>query len=465
MTKPNREKLLVLQKTRAFAGVKIKPTPAGILQAQLYVRDDVKDLDRVEDDDYLEKMLVDLLETGLWAVDRSPEHPVLTKAISSQRGRRYVAAARDPVAVWALGHPVYWRSEADHKHRESASAVFERVRLFLRGVVLAQGGNDGDADALATTLLGSTTSSYARWDDFPAEVLRRVKVASDTASACEAHAEDGDVHCPRSEYDALTELGKYLDTLPRGADKNEPNATTALRLLQEHDERVEQAAWVVVMKRVHGDTPKIEKVNDERFHVSLEDAEAALATIPNDVTMSGLPRAAYEVREVAVTVFFLAEGEVTMKKRSAHPGFKHFSQKKADAAGRELHRLVEDFVLSHGGKKNDGYVSGTPSSSYVWTLPTKFGPYGVSDHFREGETGLLAFSGYLTVFGSFDDILKQQQEDFHKPVGTPVRPFPAGFPANHHKYNFHFGTYQSITPEDAFEQWEYSMLRLLPERP
>jgi hypothetical protein len=135
-----------------------------------------------------------------------------------------------------------------------------------------------------------------------------------------------------------------------------------------------------------------------------------------------------------------------------------FSQKKADAALSKLFSLVGEFVLAHGGKKNDGYVKDIPSSGYTWTLPTKFGPYGITIHYREGEKGLLANDGYMTVFGSFEDILRQQQEDWGKPT---QRPFPVGFPANHHKWNFHFGTYHEITPEDAFATWVHSVSRVL----
>jgi len=131
-------------------------------------------------------------------------------------------------------------------------------------------------------------------------------------------------------------------------------------------------------------------------------------------------------------------------------GIKNFSQKRADAAVGELYALVEAYVLAHGGKKNE------ESFGYNWTLPTKFGPYRVSVHYRKGATGLA--NGYLTVFGSFEDIVKQQREDF----GKMPRPFPVGFPTDHHKWNFHLGTYQEITADEAFAQWERAVSRVLP---
>lgn len=80
---------------------------------------------------------------------------------------------------------------------------------------------------------------------------------------------------------ALTELKERLQKLPV-MEEVEPEA-------------VQQVAFVVVLRRSAGDTPKIEKISDGKIHLTQEDANRAREELPE-----GMERNAYEVREIVV---------------------------------------------------------------------------------------------------------------------------------------------------------------------
>ena len=111
------------------------------------------------------------------------------------------------------------------------------------------------------------------------------------------------------------------------------------------------------------------------------------------------------------------------------------TKKKMIAESRELARLVEGFVRTHGG--------GESERLYRWILPTKLGNLRINVHEDEEFP-----SEYLTIFSRFDEPDRACER-----LGS--------FSVNCYsgKWNFHGG--DAATPIDLFEHWARQVVPIL----
>ena len=165
-----------------------------------------------------------------------PESPAVSEA--EKRGREFVQrliAVRGGTAndILAAESSIFDGNEdlADVVHdfdEAHPSPAAQRGRKYVRRVVEALGGNDGDQRAAEASVFDGQ-EHYPTGD----EVLRRVRTCFNKTIAADACAED-----EWRARAALAELGTYLDGLPgeaRDDDQEESVVAKALRILR-HDE-------------------------------------------------------------------------------------------------------------------------------------------------------------------------------------------------------------------------------------